>query len=78
MSNRICPACSTGSCKFRDGIICRSWVCSEGIYEGTSGNKGVDKLNSAYQASKSSEGSSCSGVDGIFDILRKFSNGVVR
>lgn len=58
--------------------MCRSWVCSEGIYKGTSGNKGVDKMNSAYQARKASAGSSCSGVDEIFDILRKFSNGGVR
>lgn len=57
--------------------MCRSWVCSEGVYKGPSGNKGVDKLNSAYQASNASSGAS-SGVDGIFDILRKFSNGVVK
>lgn len=77
MKNNVCPVCGTGTCKFRDGIICRSWVCSEGVYKVHSGNKGINKLNAAYQDSKASAGSS-SGVDGIFDILRKFSNGVVR
>lgn len=71
MSNRICPVCGTGSCKFRDGIMCRSWVCSEGIYKGTSGNKGVDKLNTAYHQSDSAAGVNA-GMDGFQNIMDFF------
>lgn len=73
MSNRICPVCGTGSCKFRDGIMCRSWVCSEGIYKGTSGNKGVDKLNTAYHQSDSAAGFNA-GMDGFQNIMDFFNN----
>ena len=73
MSNRICPVCGTGSCEFRDGIMCRSWVCSKGIYKGTSGNKGVDKLNTAYHQSVSATGFQA-GMDGFQNIMDYFNN----
>ena len=76
MSNRICPVCGTGSCKFRDGIMCRSWVCSEGIYKGTSGNKGVDKVNNAYHQGDSANAASGfqAGMDGFQNIMDFFNN----
>lgn len=73
MSNRICPVCGTGSCKFRDGIICRSWVCAEGIFNGTSGNKGGDKLNTAQPQSDSAAGVNA-GMDGFQNIMDFFNN----
>lgn len=74
MSNKICPVCGTGECQYRDGIMCRSWVCSEGIYTGTSGHKGIDKLNAAYNQSDSASGFQA-GIDGfknIMDMLSKY------
>lgn len=53
--------------------MCRSWVCSEGIYKGTSGNKGVDKLNTAYHQSDSAAGVNA-GMDGFQNIMDFFNN----
>ena len=71
--NKICPVCGTGECKFRDGIMCRSWVCSEGIYKGTTGNKGVDKLNAAYHESERATGYE-GGKDGFQQVVDLFNN----
>lgn len=73
MRNQICPVCGTGSCKFRDGIMCRSWVCSEGIYKGTSDHKGVDKLNNAYRQSDSAAEVKA-GMDGFQQVVDFFNN----
>lgn len=75
MRNQICPVCGTGSCQFRDGIICRSWVCSQGIYKGTSGNKGVDKLNNAYHQSDTGFQA---GMDGFQSVMDFFNNAVKK
>ena len=69
MSDKICPVCGTGSCKFRDGIMCRSWVCSEGIYKGTSWHKGVDKMNTAYHQSEGAK-----DFSGFQDVMDFFNN----
>lgn len=69
MSNSICPVCGTGSCQFRDGIMCRSWVCAEGIYKGTSGHKGVDKMNTAYQQSEGAK-----DISSFQDVMDFFNN----
>ena len=56
--------------------MCRSWICAEGIYNGTSGNKGVDKLNAAYQQSKSANADSGghTGMDGFQSVMDFFNN----
>ena len=73
-SNKICPVCGTGNCQYRDGIMCRSWVCASGVYKGTSGNKGIDKLNEAYHQSDTAAGvkAGINGYNNIMDILRGF------
>ena len=49
--------------------MCRSWVCSEGIYKGTCGNKGGDKLNTAYHQSTNAASGSQAGMDGYSTIV---------
>ena len=34
--NIVCPACGTGTCTHRDGIMCRAWVCASGVFKGGS------------------------------------------
>lgn len=53
--------------------MCRSWVCAEGIYKGTSGNKGVDKLNAAYHHSDSAAGVKA-GMNGFQQVMDFFNN----
>ena len=75
MRNQICPVCGTGACEFRDGIMCRSWVCSKGIHKGTSGNKGVDKVNAAYHQSDTTAGiNSGDGEFGFNNVMDFFNN----
>lgn len=53
--------------------MCRSWVCSEGIYRGTSGHKGVDKLSNAYHQSASAAEVK-DGTDGFQQVVDFFNN----
>lgn len=66
-------------------MMCRSWVCSEGIYKGTSGNKGVDKLNAAYHHSDSDSTNAATGYqagvdefNNIMDMLSRYSGGTCK
>lgn len=53
--------------------MCRSWVCSEGIYKGTLGHKGVDKLNAAYRQSDRAAGVNV-GMDGFTNVMNFFND----
>ena len=50
---RICPVCGTGKCQFRDGIMCRSYVCASGIFKGETNerhHKGADKIMDLFNS----------------------------
>lgn len=52
-SHKLCIHCATGECRWRDGIMCMSWVCardnqgSDGNPK-TTGNGSLDSLFSVF------------------------------